>query len=79
MIEALACGTPVLTYAAGAAPEIVEQGVTGFLCADHAELIEAVGRIGELNRRDCRAAVAGYFSTERMVSEHLGLYEEMMR
>jgi glycosyltransferase involved in cell wall biosynthesis len=79
MIEALACGTPVLTYAAGAAPEIVEQGVTGFLCADQAALIEAIGRIGELNRRDCRAAVAGHFSSERMVSEHLGLYEEMIR
>jgi glycosyltransferase involved in cell wall biosynthesis len=77
MIEALACGTPVLTYAAGAAPEIVDQGVTGFLCADRTELVKAVGRIGELDRRDCRAAVAGYFSTERMVREHISVYEEL--
>jgi glycosyltransferase involved in cell wall biosynthesis len=79
MIEALACGTPVLAYAAGAAPEIVDEGVTGFLCADHAALVKAVGRVEELDRRNCRAAVADYFSTERMVAEHIGVYEEMMR
>ncbi|MFD1147303.1 glycosyltransferase family 4 protein [Saccharothrix hoggarensis] len=75
MIEALACGTPVLTYATGSAPEIVEHGVTGFVCADHAELVAAVDRVDRLRREDCRAAVSEYFSTERMVADHIRLYE----
>jgi glycosyltransferase involved in cell wall biosynthesis len=79
MIEALACGTPVLTYRVGAAPEIIDHGVTGFLCTDRSQLQLAVDRIGELSRADCRAAVAGYFSSERMVAEHISLYEDMMR
>jgi glycosyltransferase involved in cell wall biosynthesis len=77
MIEALACGTPVLTYAIGSAPEIVEHGVTGFVCADHAELVAAVGEVDRLRRRDCRAAVSEYFSTERMVADHIRLYERV--
>jgi glycosyltransferase involved in cell wall biosynthesis len=79
MIEAMACGTPVLALRSGAAPEIVGHGVTGFVCADHGQLLDAVGRIDELRRRDCRAAVAGYFSSERMVADHIGFYEEVLR
>lgn len=79
MIEALACGTPVLTYATGSAPEVVEHGVTGFVCADHAELVAAVGEVDRLRRQDCRAAVSEYFSTERMVADHIRLYEKICR
>jgi glycosyltransferase involved in cell wall biosynthesis len=78
MTEALACGTPVITCPIGAAPEIVDDGVTGFLCADHDALVEAVGRIGELDRDACRAAVITRFSTSRMVAEHLALYRDML-
>jgi len=78
MLEALACGTPVLSFAEGAAPEIVEPGKTGFLCADESELAEAIGRVGELDRRDCRAAVEGYFSVERMVDEHLDFFGQVL-
>ncbi len=76
MIEALACGTPVLAFAEGAAPEIVEDGVTGFLCADVAAMAADIGRAGQLDRGKCRAAVENYFSTERMVNEHLDLFRE---
>jgi glycosyltransferase involved in cell wall biosynthesis len=76
MAEALACGTPVLTCPIGAAPEIVEDGVTGFLCTDQAALVEATGRVGELDRVACRAAAVARFSTARMVSEHLALYRD---
>ena len=78
MIEALACGTPVIACPIGAAPEIVDDGVTGFLCADHDALVEAVGRVDELDRAACRAAVVERFSTMRMVTEHLALYRDMV-
>ena len=78
MTEALACGTPVITCPIGAAPEIVDDGVTGFLCADHDALVEAVGRIGELSRDACRAAVSTRFSTTRMVAEHIALYRNRL-
>ena len=79
MIEALACGTPVLAFPEGAAPEIVEHGVTGWLCNDVAELTAAIGRVHTLDRSTCRAAVSARFSTERMVNAHLELYARVAR
>ncbi|TMK84610.1 MAG: glycosyltransferase family 4 protein [Actinobacteria bacterium] len=78
MLEAEACGTPVLAFPEGAAPEVVDHGRTGFLCQDEAEMAEMVPKLGELDRAACRAAVEGYFSTERMVNEHVELYEELL-
>jgi len=77
MVEALACGTPVVAFREGAAPEIVTDGSTGFLCDDEIEMADAIGRIGELSRADCRAATEGYFSARRMVAEHVELFEEL--
>ena len=78
MIEAMACGTPVLAFPEGAAPEVVDDGKTGFLCADEAEMIDAVRRVDQINRADCRAAVEGYFSADRMVAEHVELFDEIL-
>ena len=78
MIEAMACGTPVLAFPEGAAPEVVEDGKTGFLCHDETDMAEAISRIGQIDRRACRASVEGYFSTERMVAEHIALFEEVL-
>lgn len=77
MVEAMACGTPVLAFKEGAAPEVVDHGHTGFLCDDEGAMVEALSRIGDLDRRDCRLSVEGYFSTNRMVTEHIELYESM--
>jgi glycosyltransferase involved in cell wall biosynthesis len=77
MLEAMACGTPVLAFEEGAAPEVVDHGRTGFLCEDDGSMVDALGRLGELDRRDCRWSVEGYFSTNRMVTEHIELYESM--
>jgi glycosyltransferase involved in cell wall biosynthesis len=79
MLESMACGTPVLAFREGAAPEVVEDGVTGFLCEDENEMAEGIGRIDTLDRGDCRAAVEGYFSMKRCVDEHLELFEELQR
>ena len=75
MIESLACGTPVVTTPHGAAPEIVDDGVNGFICADEPELVEAVGRIGEIDRSRCRRAVEERFSLRRMVDEHIDVFQ----
>lgn len=75
MIESLACGTPVLAFAEGAAPEIVEHGVTGFLSSSVEEMAGHIAGAGELDRAACRAAVEGYFSADRMVADHVRLYE----
>ncbi|MBW3536543.1 MAG: glycosyltransferase family 4 protein [Actinobacteria bacterium] len=78
MIEAMACGTPVIAFPEGAVPEVVEDGKTGFLVDDEAEMADAINRVNELERSDCRAAVEGYFSTDRMVAEHIELFETIL-
>ncbi|MDT5143704.1 MAG: hypothetical protein QOI79_3067 [Mycobacterium sp.] len=78
MIEAMACGTPVIACPNGAAPEIVDTGSTGFLCSDPAELVAAIHRVDQLDRDACRAAVVQRFSATRMIADHLALYQEMV-
>ena len=78
MVEALACGTPVIAFPEGAAPEVVEDGTNGFLCHDVDEMVEAIGRVDELDRAACRASVEERFSTEKMVGEHLSFFEELL-
>jgi glycosyltransferase involved in cell wall biosynthesis len=78
MIEALATGTPVVATPVGSAPEIVDDGVTGFLRAGGLPLAAALLDAPQLDRAACRAVVERRFSTERMVSEHVRLYEELL-
>jgi len=79
MIESLAAGTPVIATPRGSAPEIVQDGRTGFLRSGEAALVEALGRAGELDRRLCRTVVEERFSAERMAAEHVGLYSDVSR
>lgn len=78
MVEALACGTPVLAFPEGAAPEIVEDGQTGFLCHNELDMAERIGHVDQLDRAACRRAVTEYFNTTRMVAEHLALFEDLL-
>jgi len=78
MLEALACGTPVLAFEEGAAPEVVEDGRTGFLCHDEDHMAEAITRVGGLDRAACRAIVEGPFSASRMVQEYLDLFGQLV-
>ncbi len=78
MIESLACGTPVLAFAEGAAVEVVDDGRTGHLCRDETEMAEAIHTVDALSRADCRAAVEGYFSQDRMIREHVELFEDLL-
>jgi glycosyltransferase involved in cell wall biosynthesis len=77
MIESLACGTPVIGFPHGSAPEIVEHGRTGFLCRDPDEIVVALHEVGSLDRGACRRSVEEHFSTTRMVERHLDLYTEV--
>ena len=78
MIEALACGTPVVATPTGSVPEIVSDGVTGFLRSTEAELVEVLPRLGELSRQACREAVRTRFSVDRMVDDYLRLYRDVL-
>ena len=73
-IEALACGTPVLTHRVGALPEIIRDGVDGFFGDDVAHLAFLVERVGELDRAAIRAAVLDRFSATRMATRYEALY-----
>ena len=73
-IEAMACGTPVLAARMGSMPEIVVDGVTGFLCDGVEEAVAKVPLLGSLDRRECRARVEREFSIERMIDRYLGAY-----
>lgn len=75
MIEAMACGTPVIALRAGSVSEVIEGGVTGFICETEDQLVEAVGRIGEIDRARCRAEAERRFSPARMAVQ----YEEVYR
>jgi glycosyltransferase involved in cell wall biosynthesis len=74
MIEALACGTPVVATPCGAAPEIVDDGVTGFLRSDVDSLVTAIGHVAGLDRGACRRVAQTRFSAARMASEHAKVY-----
>ncbi|MGH9210935.1 MAG: glycosyltransferase family 4 protein [Acidimicrobiales bacterium] len=78
MIEALACGTPVVATPCGAVPEIVEEGVTGFIRETEVELADAVLDVGGLDRQRCRDAAAERFSTRRMALDHIRLYQRVV-
>lgn len=78
MAEAMSCGTPVIASPHGAAQEIVEPGVTGFLYQEIDDLVDAVGRLGEIDRAACRTAVERRFSMERMVEDHVRLYRRLI-
>jgi glycosyltransferase involved in cell wall biosynthesis len=78
MIESLACGTPVLAYREGSAPELIEHGITGFLADGMSDLIGHIGDVDRLDRTACRTVVEQHFSTERMVNDHLRLFERVL-
>jgi glycosyltransferase involved in cell wall biosynthesis len=77
MIEALACGTPVVAFRGGSVPEVIDQGVTGFLVDSIEEAVDATRAVAGLDRRRCRAVFERRFSATRMASDYLRLYERL--
>jgi glycosyltransferase involved in cell wall biosynthesis len=78
MIEALASGTPVIALRRGSVPEVLEDGVGGFIVDSVEEAVEAVGRVGRLSRRRCRQAFEQRFTAERMARDYLAVYEKLL-
>ncbi|CAN5138107.1 glycosyltransferase family 4 protein [soil metagenome] len=78
MIESLVSGTPVVSTGPGSVPEIIDEGVTGFIRETEDELAEALGQVADLDRARCRAAAVERFSLERMVDDHVRLFEEII-
>jgi len=77
LIEALACGTPVLAYRRGSIPEIIEDGVTGFICENLSEMVSAIYRLPEIHGQRCRDSFEARFTVRRMAEDYLALYERM--
>jgi glycosyltransferase involved in cell wall biosynthesis len=77
LIEAMACGTPVLAYRQGSIPEVIDHGVTGYVCDNIGEMAQAVAGLSLIDRGRCRDIFEKRFTVERMVKDYLAIYETM--
>jgi glycosyltransferase involved in cell wall biosynthesis len=78
MIEAMACGTPVIAWNCGSVPEIIEDGVTGFIVSDEIAAARAIARAARLDRKQIREAFEKRFTAKRMAEEYVRLYETIL-
>jgi glycosyltransferase involved in cell wall biosynthesis len=77
MVEAMACGTPVVALRAGAAPEVVEHGVTGLLCNRPSDLAAAIAVVDRLEPKDCRQRVVDHFDVPAMCAGYEAIYRRV--
>lgn len=75
MIEAMACGTPVIAFPYGSVPEVVDEGITGFVVKDKEEMIDAVSKINEIDRSLCRQTAESRFDVSVIAKQYLSLFE----
>ena len=78
MIEAMACGTPVVAFRRGSVPEIIDDGVTGFIVNDIEGSLQALDQINDFDRERCRKVFEERFSTARMVQDYLKIYDRLL-
>jgi glycosyltransferase involved in cell wall biosynthesis len=78
MIEAMACGTPVVAFRGGSVPEIIDDGVTGFIVGSLDEAVEATRRVHRLNRYRCRATFERRFSVSRMAADYVEIFQQLI-
>jgi glycosyltransferase involved in cell wall biosynthesis len=79
MIESFACGTPVIAFAEGSVPEVVDEGVTGFVVRTIEEAVRAVGKIHGLDRAKVRTRFARRFTVDRMTNDYIAIYRTLAR
>jgi glycosyltransferase involved in cell wall biosynthesis len=77
MIEAMACATPVIAFRAGSVPEVIDDGVTGYIVDSLEEAVRAVGLVGELNRREIRRTFENRFTARRMADAYVDIYHQL--
>lgn len=78
MIESMACGTPVIAYPRGSVPEVIEEGISGFIVHDVDEAVEAVSRLNTFDRQTCRDHFELNFTDERMAQNYVEIYNNMI-
>ena len=78
MIEAMACGTPVIAFRRGSVPEVIDDGVSGFVVDNEQEVLAAIARANELDRRRVRAAFEERFTAARMARDYLAKYSQLI-
>jgi glycosyltransferase involved in cell wall biosynthesis len=78
MIESLACGTPVVATPCGSVPDLIDDGVTGFVRDSEDELAQALGQVQDLDRKMCRKVASDRFSSSGMVARHVELYRSIV-
>jgi glycosyltransferase involved in cell wall biosynthesis len=78
MIEAMACGTPVVAFRRGSVPEVIDHGVTGFIVDDIDESLKALDQISRFDRERCRMVCEQRFSAARMAGDYLKIYERLI-
>jgi glycosyltransferase involved in cell wall biosynthesis len=78
MIEAMACGTPVIAYRNGSVPEIIKDGITGFIVENQEQAIAAATNIGRIDRRRCRQVFEERFAARVMATRYLDVYQELL-
>ena len=78
MIEAMACGTPVIAYRSGSVPEVVENGLTGFIVESEEEAVAAVSKLRRLDRKAIRPRFEERFSARRMAGEYEGQFRRLI-
>jgi glycosyltransferase involved in cell wall biosynthesis len=78
MIEAMACGTPVIAYNCGSVPEVIDHGLTGFIVPDEDAAVSAISRLGELDRTAIRRRFDQRFTARRMAEDYVDVYEELI-
>jgi glycosyltransferase involved in cell wall biosynthesis len=77
MIESMACGTPVIAYACGSVPEVMDDGVTGFVVNDIEQAVEATRRVRDLSRAKCREIFEKRFAASRMANDYINVYTRL--
>jgi glycosyltransferase involved in cell wall biosynthesis len=77
MIEAMACGTPVIAFGMGSVPEVIDNGKSGFIVKDTSEAIEAINKLPGFSRVDVRKIFEDRFTAERMTKDYVKLYTQL--
>ena len=79
IVEAMACGTPVLAFNKGSMPEIIQDGINGFLVSGIEEMAQKIKAVKNISREACRATVESKFTREKMVKEYIEVYKEILK
>jgi len=77
MIESMACGTPVIAYRSGSVPEVIDEGVTGFIVSDEDEAVAATRKLHQLDRATVRATFDRRWTARRMAEDYVEVYQEL--